>query len=684
LSQISQVSRLRLRRLWSSAVSYLAAMIAMFISMYLHLPRPWWVLMTVYVTTQPLAGVMRPKASYRLIGVGVGAAVAVALVPNLENAPPVLSLALALWIGGCLYFAILDRTPRAFGFMLAAYTAAIVGFPYLDQPGDIFQIALDRVEEMVIAIVCATVAHSILLPWDPTAAVSGRVAAFLGDARAWIADAFRGLHGFREDQERRRFASDITELSIISVHLPSDGLSAAVSRRRVGALEDQMSVLLPLASAAEDRLDALRQRGAVSPLLAALMEDVVAWLGAPEPPLSRVAEFQARCRRAAPALSVGADWDALLTASLCQRLSEFIEAYANSFELAESLGEPLRPPSARLGRLLRRQARQPLYRHHSIAALSAGAAAVAVMAYCTFWILTAWPEGSATAAFAAIVSCSFASQDDPTPAIVKYLGFTLLALPVSALYLFVILPMVDGYAVLAAVLAPVLLVMGYVQADPGRSPYALPMLACFIVAMGFLDRFTVDYARFLNVALAQMGGVIVTIGAARLFRSVGADWSARRILRQGWREVAALAAASRSTDEIAWSRRMHDRLGLIASRMAFLEAWEGFRGADALRDLRIGRNVIHLRRVQVSAAQPTLGRLLGNVLAQIAAFYAARASHGRPIAPPLSLLEGIDRALSRLHEASAGETRRQGFLALAGMRRNLFPDAAAYEARDAA
>jgi uncharacterized membrane protein YccC len=674
--------RLHPLRLWSSTVTFIAAMTAMYISMRLALPRPWWVLMAVYVTTQPLAGTMRPKMTYRLAGVLAGAAVAVLLVPHLVNSRPLLTLALAAWVAACLYFANLERTPRAFGFMLAAYTAVIVGFPYLDQPGEIFQIGVDRALEMALGVACAIVAHTVLLPWSPTAALNRRIRAFLADGRLWFADAFSGAHGFQEEAERRRFAADIAELSVMAVHLPPDALTAGVSRRFVGALQDELSTLLPLASAAEDRLDALRRLGAPPQAIADLVADVVAWLRRPDAAPAHAGELRARCFALAPDLDAQADWRALLAASLCQRLAEFLAAYANSLELARQLTDPTQEPSSRLRRLLRRQGRRGLHRHHPMALLSAAGAAAALVGYCTVWIVSGWPEGAATAAFAAIISCSFSSQDDPAPAILKYLGFTVAALPLSAIYLFGLLPAVDGVTTLAIVLAPALIFMGYIQADPARAPYALPMLACFIVAMGFLDRYTADYARFFNVAFAQMGGVIVTIAAARLFRSVGADWSVRRILRQSWREIAALATSARGSDEAGWSHRMHDRLGLVASRMALLPAGEAGEGVDALRDLRVGRNVIRLRRAQAIAPEAAASPI-GAVLSQTASFYSVRAARGRAVDPPQSLLAAIDAAFPVLPSLPAGETRRHGQLALTGLRRNLFPDAAAYQGRPA-
>jgi uncharacterized membrane protein YccC len=113
---------------------------------------------------RPFAGPTRSKGMYRAGGTLLGAVVVTFLVPQLANSPELLSLALALWIGGCLYFSLLDRTPRSYLLMLAGYTAGLIAFPAVGEPGAIFDIALARVEEITLGIVCATVIHSLVLP----------------------------------------------------------------------------------------------------------------------------------------------------------------------------------------------------------------------------------------------------------------------------------------------------------------------------------------------------------------------------------------------------------------------------------------------------------------------------------------------------------------------------------------
>ena len=115
---------------WAFALKVLAAAIlALFLALWIDLPRPYWAVSTVFITVQPFAGATRSKANYRVCGTVLGAIVAVILVPNLVNAPELLTLAIALWVGACLYVSLLDRTPRSYILMLAGILPPSSAFP---------------------------------------------------------------------------------------------------------------------------------------------------------------------------------------------------------------------------------------------------------------------------------------------------------------------------------------------------------------------------------------------------------------------------------------------------------------------------------------------------------------------------------------------------------------------------
>ena len=659
------------QKLLFSLSSLIAAAFTLAIAFSASLPRPWWALLTVYVTAQPMAGAFRPKVLYRLGGIMTGAAVTLVLVPNLQNSPELLVLCLAAWTGFCIYLAVLDRTPRAFLFQMAAFSSAVISFPYLDDPANIFDTTIARVQEMTVAILCVTMVHALLQPWSATPVIRARAQSFLGHARRWAAEALSSQHTRLEDEHRRMLAADVTELGMIAIHLPFDQRWAPATKLRVTALQQQLANILPLASAAANRLDLLRAQSSLSPDLSDLLDAISDWLVHRDAPIGEVASLVRRCELMAQRAELQQDWTGLLSASACVRMGEFLSALATSRRLADRIGTPGRPTLPSLS-----TAPFVLARDHGVAALAGFATATAIMLYCAVWILLAWPNGSATAAFAALITCSFATQDDPAPVIGRYLLATLKTFPLAALYLFVILPRVDGYEMLILTLAPALLWMGYIQADPKRSPEALPMFSCFIVAMGFLARFQADFALFLNTGLAQVGGIITTLAVTKMFRSANVLWTAKRILRANWGELAQLADIRRPFTPDRWTAGAVDRLGQVAARMAISSPTNDLQAADGLADLRIGRNIIPIRRA-LSHVPHHVRHRLGAVLAGLTNLFMARWRNGRVEVPPASLLTAIDEALWELLDLPVDEFRRAALRALVGLRCNLFADAPA-------
>jgi uncharacterized membrane protein YccC len=215
--------------------------------------------------------------------------------------------------------------------------------------------------------------------------------------------------------------------------------------------------------------------------------------------------------------------------------------------------------------------------------------------------------------------------------------------------------------------------MGYIQADPARSARALPMLSCFIVAMGFLDRFQADFAVFVNTGLAQVGGIVTTLVVTKLFRSANSRWTAYRIVRQSWSDLAQLADPNQPPAAGVWTARAVDRLGQVAARMALTSADDALHAADGLSDLRVGRNIIRARQGLEQRNAPVRAAIEA-ALGEVSKLYRARLAAHHPVYGSTALLDALDRAIEVVADQPA---RREdpALMALVGMRCNLFPDA---------
>lgn len=234
---------------------FASAMIAMYLASRAGLPRPFWALMTTYIVAHPLAGAVRSKATYRLLGTLLGCTAALCLVPLLCNAPIALALALSLWTGLCLYFSLLDRRPRSYVFMLAGYTAALIGFPSMEAPAQLFDTAVARVEEIGLGILVATAVHALVQPTGLAPTLLRLLDRTLDDARCWLADVLdatgsgRAPGGATLAADRRRVAADVTQLRLLSTHIPFDTVHLRWTAEAVQAMQDRVAELLPAYSA---------------------------------------------------------------------------------------------------------------------------------------------------------------------------------------------------------------------------------------------------------------------------------------------------------------------------------------------------------------------------------------------------------------------------------------------------
>lgn len=172
-----------------SLKAYAAAMMAMYLALSIGLERPYWAFLTSYIVAQPLAGAVLSKALFRLIGTFVGAAAAVAMVPPLDNSPELLTLAIGLWLGLRVFVSLLDRTPRAYMFVLAGYSAILIALPSVEAPATIFTVASLRVQEITLGILCGSLVHALVLPRSVAEFLLGRVAMTLHDAECWSHDS---------------------------------------------------------------------------------------------------------------------------------------------------------------------------------------------------------------------------------------------------------------------------------------------------------------------------------------------------------------------------------------------------------------------------------------------------------------------------------------------------------------
>src|SRR4029077_7516950 len=154
-----------------------------------------------------------------------------------------------------LYIALLDGTPRSYVFMLAGYTIAIVGLPVLSTPELTFDVAVSRVQEITLGIICASLVSMLVLPRSVASAVASQADAWLANAGRLCANVLTGGSSDPErDDERMRLCARASTMDDLCNHLDYDAAPSASIVRGLQRLRRHMLALLPLFASIEDRM----------------------------------------------------------------------------------------------------------------------------------------------------------------------------------------------------------------------------------------------------------------------------------------------------------------------------------------------------------------------------------------------------------------------------------------------
>jgi uncharacterized membrane protein YccC len=647
----------------------LAALLALGIAFWIDLPRPYWAVVSVYTVSQPLSGATTSKAAYRLYGTVLGAIAAVVLVPNLVNVPELLSLGLALWISGCLYFSLLDRTPRSYVLTLAGFTAAFVGFPLVDAPDTIFDFAVSRVEEIGLGIICAALVSAVVLPESVVPMLRKQLDQWFHDGEDRLIRIFERGPMPDDPTPRLNLACGAVAFDALITPLQYDIATGARFADAVATLRQHMLMFLPIVTAIQDRIGALQKLNALPLPVRTLLDGMAAEARAPD--LTKIhQEREALSKLAATLPEPPVAWTDLVLATMMVRLGDYLDLRQDTLMLRGYIGrgEPMTEPYA-----FQYTSKARAIRHHDplMALLSAMAAFIAILAASAFWIASSWPDGYAAPMLAAAGCSLFAAQDDPAVQITGLAKAGMIGSVACAIYLFAILPKATIFEMVVIALAPGLALCALLMTKPRTGVYGLGIVVFGFTLLALQDNYSGDFAAYTNSAIAVIIGLWTAAFSTQLFRSVGAGWTARRLRRTNRDSLVAAAENREDTDTVELAALMLDRVGLLASRLAALPPEDSGWTAELLSEVRVGIDLVELRRAcHAMSAQQATG--IDRLFTIIGRHFRSEALH-----PGEELLTEIDLCLDLFVFRATTPCRRMT-LALTDLRRSLFPDAAPY------
>ena len=627
-------------RLWASVC------LALYIAFWLELDNAYWAGTSAAIVCQPQLGASLRKGWYRMIGTVVGAVAIVVLTACFPQERAAFLVGLALWGAACALVATVLRNFAAYAAALAGYTAAIIASDQLGATGgpngDAFMLAIFRVSEIWIGIVCA----GIVLAGTDFGGARRRLAAVFAAVSAEIVDGFGSTlthagstpsdpqQPVRRELMRKVIALDpvvdeaIGESSTLRYHSPVlqgalEGLLAALRAWRiVGVRLTQLPDRV-----AREQADAVLRNIPQQLRSAARLGGPAPWMADPE-------SMRALCgagARTLIAMPAGMPSLRLLTDQTARVLTGLMRAL-DALVLLTGKADP-----SDAGRRARLHVADwwPAF-------VNAGRAFVMIGAAALFWIVTAWPNGAFAITFTTIVVTLLAPRADEAYALA--FGFSVgvgLGTVGAAIIGFAALPTVETFLGFSIMIGLYLIPVGAGVAQPWQTATFIGMTYNFIPLLAPANQMTYDTVQFYNSALAIAAGSAAGALSFRLLPPLSPAFRTRRLLALTLRDLRRLATDPARWAREDWEGRMHARIAALP------DAAEPLQRSQIMTALSVGSEIINLRRI---ARQLGLGAELDAALAALAQGHGAAAT---------ARFAGLDRRLAALAESGP-----QAFLAL--------------------
>ncbi|MBB5428382.1 FUSC family protein [Paraburkholderia sp. CNPSo 3155] len=591
-----------------------AGLLALGIAMLLDLPQPRIAMTTVFVLMQPFSGMVLAKSFYRILGTAVGTVAALVLGGLFAQQPELYMLGMIAWVSACIAAAVRYRHFRWYGFVLAGYTAALIGIPNVTTPEGLFLAALARAAEVAVGIVCSSAVSALLLPQRSSLALRRNLQVRYANFTAFAVDVL--ARGLERNQFERRFADFVDEIAGFEATRTFVAFEDPAMRSRSAHLARLNSEFMDACArlhALNQLLKRLRASGAVSILaavgpyfdqLGALLEaraeagaeasHAAADLRLFRQNLPRRVRESRRPLEAASAESL-ADFD--MAAELLYRFvgewMNYSQTYASLWRKSESRQQRLRRSSSPQKSLC---TSRPVSRTNHFAVLFTFLRSAVVIGIAgAFWIATNWPSGGLAVIGATLVCALTSTAPSATRMAIQMAIGAVLATLAGYVFMCYVYPNIDGFPLLCAALSPVLALGAFIATRRGAAGFGIGFSVFFCLLAGPDN--VVSYAPDLlvNNGIALTASMLLAAVAFAVVFPADMRWLIDRIMG----DLRAQTVSACKDGLPGLNRRFQAGTHDLTSQLRVLLTHRSRRRRDALRwmlaTIEIGHAVVDLR-----------------------------------------------------------------------------------------
>lgn len=552
--------------------TFVAGMLALFISFELDLINPMWSIGTVLIIASPYSGMVSSKCIYRLVGTAAGAIIALLLTPHFINTPWLFTIILALWVGFALYISLLDRTPRSYVFMLAGYSTAMIVYnaiTYVDTY-NIFDIALARVLEISVGVISTAVVSATFFPVHVGAMIKQRVIKTLQD----LENIFEKLISAQDTNQNYTqilgvITRDASDIHALAVHLAYEKGELQGMTKPLQEMLHQVSLVVANLVAMSQRIKQLEQMPltTLAPRLSQLRQQTLQFLNQEKQlTADNLGDLPPQFEQDfSELIAMASSEQKTVLAALKMDVRHFIANMLAVKLLWQQIQKGHKEIPSEITTITTKY--PSLHRDHGIAVRGGISAVLITFIVTGAWILSGWKAGFMMAQMGAITACILTALDNPVPVLRIFIWGSIVSAGLVFIYAFGIFPHITHFWQLALVLFPIFLVAVSMMANQMLMPIGMVLGINTMMGLNLHNKYSMDAVSYLDSSFAMILGVLVSLIVIDLVRAVSPDTSATRILSLHYQAMRQALTLSYGIDFKIHLRSMLDRVGVLNSKM---------------------------------------------------------------------------------------------------------------------
>lgn len=616
----------------------LASLFAMWLSLKFELDQPRTAMLTVAIVMQSRSGMVFAKSYYRLLGTLVGIVVSLILVALFAQERVLFLLSMALWIGLCTAGSMVYRNHQSYGFVLAGYTLCIVGLPAAINPDLTFSIAVTRISEILIGLICATMVSDLIFPqrlWDVIQAkVRQRFSDFSDLLRSTAQSADASINS---KPVLLRFIGDIYSLESFRASAVMENDGAKQNRISISEMNREFMEVSTTFHAFVELLR--RQKNSGQPKVGSALSAMYSQLSQAVTLDGRSARNEQEAIIITSQLSLyslnyaqlfavyrmqlpqdmrdRAFLDFETGAELLQRLANELHAYAMTYsnlgsgENTSAKGEAVTPPKLAM-------------HFDTMAVALAGVRGTLTLGIMTaLWLFTDWRSGVEAITIGVISSTLFATSPAPDRTIKQFMLGAIIGTVSAYICNFHLLTQAQGFWMLALAVSPTILFASWITTKPSIAVVGSGIFIVFLMHIGFNSSYNANPVTFINDAIADLLAVLVSGVMFGLIDISSSQWSRQRIATSLRGLIVTACRSSSAMQRAQLENAAFDLVQRAGSAQRIAQEQDRMVIDWLLSTLEIGHAVIALRELKPEINHPYFSELLQASLSAIAALHEA-------------------------------------------------------------